>query len=201
MYHYLSGKLVQVKDANLVIDVEGIGYEVGISLRSLAQIPKTGELIKLYIYFHVKEDAHILYGFFHEEEKEMFKLLLGVTGIGPKMAMTILGKIGPEDLRLCVEARDEEQLSSIPGIGKKTASRLILEMKDKIGGVSFLAADGRKAGLKSSHRFIKDACMALVNLGYTRAQAQEAIDQAIKEFGTPKEIEELIKNSIQKINR
>jgi Holliday junction DNA helicase RuvA len=196
MYSYLSGKLAKITDSTVVIDVNGIGFEVHVPLRTLANLPKTGSAFILYTYLHVREDAQVLFGFQHEEERELFKMLLGVTGIGPKIAIAILSGIGPRDLKASIESKDEDFLASIPGIGKKTASRLILELREKIQKLSLSSPEE-----KHSTDITRDGLMALLALGFTRPQAQSAIEKVVKESGRQVDLEELIKGSIKVLNQ
>lgn len=198
MYSYLSGKLAKIADSTVVLDVNGLGFEIHVPLRTLTSLPKVGTPLVLFTYLHVREDAHVLYGFQQEEEREFFKILLGVTGIGPKIAIAILSGIGPRDLKACIEAEDEDFLASIPGIGKKTASRLILELKEKIQKIKLTLASHEE---KSSSDITRDGLMALISLGFTRPQAQNAIEKVVKEFGRQINLEELIRGSIKILNQ
>lgn len=200
MYSYLSGKLIKIVDCTIVLDVNGIGYEIHIPLRTLGVLPQAGSPLMLYTYFHVREDAQLLYGFKTEEDRELFKMLLGVTGIGPKLALSILSGIGPREFKGCIEERNDEFLSSIPGIGSKTASRLILELKEKIRGLKVSESEIKTGGSSKSTEIIRDAILALISLGFPRPQAQVAIERVIKNSGGMFTVEKLVKESIKEIN-
>ncbi|MBI1883613.1 MAG: Holliday junction branch migration protein RuvA [Chlamydiae bacterium] len=199
MYSYLSGKLIKIVDSTVVLDVNGIGYEVSVPSRILPHLPVLYETLTLYTYFHVREDAQILYGFQYEEEKEIFKILLGVNGIGPKSALAILGGMGLKDLKNSIQNEDEKLLATIPGIGKKTASRIILELKDKIQNVRL--PQGMDGDSVSNERadLMRDALMALISLGFTRPKAKEAVEKVMRTDKRDK-IEELIRDSIKILN-
>jgi len=201
MIAYLSGKLAKTNDVSIIVETNGIGYELFIPARYSPQLPNIGEFVTFHTYYHVREDAHTLYGFLQEEEKELFKLLLSVTGIGPKLAMSILSGIGPAEFKSCILVEDEKYISGIPGIGKKTASRLILELKDKIQKLKFeqLAYGGEAK--KEKVEIMRDALMALVSLGFPRQQAQTAVEKVIKESADESNLETLIKNSIRNMQR
>ncbi|MBI1870111.1 MAG: Holliday junction branch migration protein RuvA [Chlamydiae bacterium] len=199
MYSYLSGKLIKIVDSTVVLDVNGVGYEVHVPSRILISLPSSQEFLTLYTYFHVREDLQVLYGFQYEEEKEVFKILLGVNGIGPKSALAIMGGMGLKDLKNCIQNEDEKLLSSIPGIGKKTASRLILELKDKVQNVRLPLELGKEGLSDERANLMRDALLALVSLGFTRPRVKEAVESVMKK--DPKEkIEELIRDSIKILN-
>lgn len=201
MYSYLSGKLAKVCDSTVVLDVQGVGFEIFVPVRSLLLLPEMGTTLTLHTYFHVREDTQVLYGFLYEEEKKLFKLLLSVTGIGPKLALGILSGIGPKDFKVSVETEDEKYLSSIPGIGRKTASRLILELKDKIKAFEFQEGSPEAQASREMNEMMRDALSALTSLGYTRPRAKEAVQQAVPKNGQTKNLEALIRNSIKILNQ
>lgn len=198
MYSYLSGKLVKILDSIIVLDVNGIGFEIHVPLRTLPHLPPPGSSVTMHTYFHVREDAHIFYGFSSEEEKELFKILLGVTGIGPKLALSILSGVGPAEFRRCIESRDEKYLAHIPGIGAKTASRLVLELKEKIQKIKI--AEGSGQGKDQAMETARDALMALVSLGFSRGQAQGALEEALKGKETEVSLEVLVRNALKTLN-
>jgi Holliday junction DNA helicase RuvA len=201
MIAYLSGKLAKTNDASIIVETNGLGYELFIPTRYSAHLPNIGEFVTFHTYYHVREDAHTLYGFWLEEEKELFKLLLSVTGIGPKSAMSILSGISPAEFKSSILVEDEKYISGIPGIGKKTASRLILELKDKIQKLKFeqLASDSQAR--KGREDLMRDALMALVSLGFSRQQAQAAVEKVVKESTDESNLETLIKASIRNMQR
>ncbi len=201
MYSYLSGKLSKIKDSIVILDVQGVGFEVHVPIRSLILLPEIGSTLILYTYFHVREDTQALYGFLNEEEKGLFKLLLSVTGIGPKLALGILNGIGPKDFKTSIENEDEKYLASIPGIGRKTASRLILELKDKILAFQFEEGSPEAQASREMNEMMKDALLALTSLGYTRPKAKEAVQEAYQDSDKAVSLEQLIRNSINILNR
>lgn len=199
----LSG-LVQVKTPSVVIvDVGGVGYEVFISVRTFDTLPEVGGSCFLFIQTVVREDAISLYGFGQKEEKELFLLLVAVSGIGPKLALTILSGIGVHALCRAIVAKDLDQLTGIPGIGKKTAQRLCVELGEKVGGlgdglIAPVLAVGATAPAGS--QVLADAASALINLGYPQAMAWQALRTVEQGLGgdiSQARVEELIRLGLQ----
>jgi len=174
MIAWLSGVLRQKSIDSLIIDVGGVGYAVTVPLSTYSRVPETGSTVALHVHTHLREDSLSLFGFSTELEKEVFLLLLGVSGIGPKLALSVLSGLSLEDLLLAIHGSDDSRLCSIPGIGKKTAARLCLELQDKIKHLAPLARHAEHAGQPRSTT-ADDAVSALVNLGYKRLQAEEAV--------------------------
>ena len=196
--------LVQVKSpGSVIVDVGGVGYEVFISVRTFDTLPEVGASCFLYIQTVVREDAISLYGFGQKEEKELFLLLVAVSGIGPKLALTILSGIGVTALCQAIVAKDLTQLTGIPGIGKKTAQRLCVELAEKVGGlgdglIEPALATGNAAPATS--QVLADAASALTNLGYPQAtawQALRAVEQRLGEAAADLRVEELIRLGLQ----
>jgi len=197
MIAHIKG-LLQKKSTNaIVIDNGGIGYEVITPLSTFYALPEEAREVSLHIYTHVREDAFILFGFMTELEKKIFKLLISVSGIGPKLAINILSGIGPEELLEAISSGDVAKLQSIPGVGKKTAERLALELKDKAikvrGDTEF--QHGMTA-MRADRGILNDALSALLNLGYPSKAANSAVDRACS---TMKEVtlESLIKEALR----
>lgn len=169
----LTGRLRRKATDYLIVDVSGVGYHVFVPLSSYYSLPEDGEEISLHIHTHVREDSLSLFGFFTEAEKNMFLLLMGVSGIGPKLALAVLSSLSVRDLSHAIQASDDSKLCTIPGIGKKTAARMVLELKDKMKllapSVSF------PGGAPASTGDVEDAVSALVNLGYKKPLAEEAL--------------------------
>lgn len=165
----LRGKLLCKKPDNVTIDVSGVGYMINVPLNTLSILPDEGKDIFLHIYTHVREDALQLYGFTTEDEKKIFITLIGITGIGPKMALNILSGISHDDLIRAIETEDVAYLCRIPGLGKKTAHRLILELREKL--------PSKRDPLD---RIFDDTLSALVNLGYKKLTARKALDNAYR---------------------
>lgn len=168
----ITGRLARKAADYLIVDVSGVGYQVYVPLSTYYGIPEQGGDVALHIHTHLREDSLSLFGFLTMAEKEAFLHLLGVSGIGPKLALAVLSSITVEDLVCSVQAADDARLCSIPGIGKKTAARLILELKDKM---KHAAESGGAEGGRVSGGDIEDAVSALVNLGYKKSLAEEVL--------------------------
>jgi len=197
MIAHIKG-LLQKKSTNaIIVDNSGIGYEVITPLSTFYALPEEDKEVSLHIYTHVREDAFILFGFMTELEKRIFKLLISVSGIGPKLAINILSGIGPEELLEAISSGDVAKLQSIPGVGKKTAERLVLELKDKAikvrGDTEFQHS---MATTRADKGILNDALSALLNLGYPSKAANSAVDRACS---TMKEVtlEGLIKKALR----
>ena len=177
MYAYLNGKVAEKGQNSLVIDVNGVGYLLSVSMNTLQDTPPIGESMKVYTVLSVKEDAMELFGFATQEEKRMFSRLLAVSGIGPKMALSILGTMPLRDLTLAIVTGDITALSRAPGVGKKTAQRIALELKEKVDESDLNAASGAPAVSFTPMRedAAQEALAALQSLGYTAAEAAKAV--------------------------
>jgi Holliday junction DNA helicase RuvA len=199
MIAYLSGKLLE-KEANLIIvDVGGVGYEVIIPLSTFYDLGEPGEDVSLRIYTHVREDVFQLFGFKTVRERELFLLLISVSGIGPKSAITALSGMSADEIISAIRQNNLARLNSIPGVGKKTAERLVIELRDKIGKLSAVSVEERRAeGIPqtSGDDVYDDAISALVNLGYQRNAAEKALKQAMQE-GTEMSVQKLLRRSLQ----
>ena len=178
MYAYVNGIVADKGQNSLVIDVNGVGYLLSVSMNTLQETPPVGEKMKVYTYFSVREDAMELFGFASNEEKNMFTRLLTVSGIGPKMALSILGSMPLRDLTLAIVTGDVTALSRAPGVGKKTAQRLALELKDKVeqSDLDYTPAGGVPV-TPIQEDAAQEALAALQALGYTPAEATRAIQQ------------------------
>jgi len=172
----VTGKLAQKSPNETIIDTNGVGYLVHIPLSTYYLLPEPEQTVMLHIYTHVREDALVLYGFKTLAEKESFELLIGVTNIGPKLALNILSGIAVEDLRRAIAESDQIILNSVPGVGPKTAERIIFELRDKIG----YPAEKEEVGVESSlgGRLSEEAVSALLNLGYPHPMAEKAVSRA-----------------------
>jgi Holliday junction DNA helicase RuvA len=187
----IQGSLIFKSPNYLIIDVGGIGYQVFVPLSSFYSLPKLGGSVKLNIYTHLKEDAIQLYGFLSQEEKDIFLSLIEVTGIGPKLALNILSGISPSDLIKAILEGNLFTLNSIPGIGRKTAERLLLEMKDKVSKIQ----DSRLKTQDTRQEY-EDALSALVNLGYKRPHAEEVLKR-FTVHDSQFTVEEIIKEALK----
>ena len=207
----LSGILQYKNPASVILDVQGVGYEVQLSGRTCDKLPPAGEKVFLHILTHVREDAITLYGFMDMEQKQLFLLLTGVSGVGPKLALSILSGIEPADLRNAVNLKDMSRLTALSGVGKKTAQRLCMELADKMGGLGgeYLGpATGQGGSVggsvppRSEGFALQDAASALVNLGYpheTAWQALRAVQQADPEGAAEMQVDELIRNALRSL--
>ncbi len=179
MYSYIKGTLEEISEDLIVVENHGIGYNIRISARMLDALPAHGEEVKIYTYLYVKEDAFSLFGFPSRDELEMFKLLINVSGIGPKGGLAVLSVLSANDLRFAIVAEDAKTISKAPGIGSKTAKRLIIELKDKIDletaiETGFEEAEAVSAGA-GNNRIRKEASEALVALGYSATEASKVL--------------------------
>ncbi len=177
MISHLRGTLLEKHPNQVTIDVQGVGYEVTIPVSAYSSLPEQGAVVKLHIYMHVREDILALFGFLTKEDKALFEKLIAVSGIGPKLAITALSGLTSEDLRSAIRTGAVEQLVRIPGVGKKTAERMVLELRDKMGPASHAeAAAGTSTGPFSSSE--EDVISALMNFGASRAAAEAAVTKA-----------------------
>jgi len=181
----LRGILIDKNIQRCIIDVHDVGYAVTVPLSTLYALPDCGEHVSLHIHMHVKEDGINLYGFGTERERELFGHLMTVSGIGPKQALTILSGVGVGDLLMAIKQGDASKLIAIPGIGRKTAQRLILELKDRLMDLYPTASNGEGRDEVARHEEVKQEVLsALVNLGYKTAVARSAIDHAYTSSST-----------------
>ena len=185
----------------VVVETNGIGYNIRVPGSVLDRLPSVGSSVRIYTYLYVKEDAMNLFGFLSRDDLSVFKLLLNVSGIGPKGALAILSTIGPDDLRFAVLSEDVKTISSAPGIGSKTAKRLIIELKDKLKLVEVFEtalANKEKASSENDVLLAKnEAVEALVALGYASAQAMKAVQQV--ENAEEKDSEQILKEALKKL--
>lgn len=201
----LKGELVQKTSGTVVIDVNGVGYEVYLSTTSLAAMPPIGEEAHLHIHTNVRDDAIILFGFEDIDEKKMFQILITVSGIGPKLALSILSGIKPADLAGAVMTRNIDMLTRVPGVGKKTAARLCLDLKDKVGAFSsgddmnFVFDDHARVDVNVAN----DVVSALVNLGYPQNRARDALNTVRRrippEVMADMQVEQLLRETLRSL--
>jgi len=171
MIAHLRGKLIAKTPSHAIVEAGGVGYELAISIPTYSALPGLEQEVALYVYTHVREDALALFGFLQREEKQLFEKLIGVSGIGPKLAVTILSGMSAEAVVAAIRGNDVAALTRIPGIGKKTGERMVLELRDKLD--QFAA---RPAALAAT-AIEEDVISALVNLGYPRSQAERALSR------------------------
>ncbi|MBE6299501.1 MAG: Holliday junction branch migration protein RuvA [Bacteroidales bacterium] len=191
MIEYLKGKITEITPANAVIECYGVGYDVNISLTSYSLL-KEGEECKLYIYEAIREDAHLLYGFVKKQERELFILLISVSGVGPNTARIILSSFTPSELENVIASGNVGLLKNVKGIGTKTAERIIVDLKDKIkvGDSTFII------GTREEQEVQEETIAALVMLGYPQPAAKKVVQKISKENPTYK-VEELIKAALK----
>ena len=197
----VNGKLIFKSPESAVVDVGGVGYEVFIPLSTFYKLPELFEPVALNVHTHLKEDAIQLFGFLTREEKQVFQLLIGVTGVGPKLARNILSGIAVADLVASISDGNRARLSTIPGIGAKSAERLILELRDKVKELA--AATGKSAGgaLSSKDTIGGDVVSALNNLGYRNPQAEDALRKARESLGADAAFERLLKETLKLLSK
>lgn len=201
MIALLTGRLAFKAPTHLALDVQGVGYEVFIPLSTFYSLPNVDEITTLSIHTHVREDAIQLFGFLTRQEKDAFLLLTTVSGIGPKSALGILSALPVMDLVSAVQSGDVEKLESVPGIGKKTAGRLVLELKEKV--VKLHPDLGHAIETRSSRQeaAIDDALSALTNLGYRAQDAKEALKEVVRAKPEAATLQELIRESLKQLAR
>jgi holliday junction DNA helicase RuvA len=187
MIALLTGSIAHRAIDQLVLDVGGVGYRLMIPLSTFYTLPETGS-VRLHVYTHVKEDAIHLYGFSSLAEKELFILLLSVSGIGPRLALNILSNIAAGDLGAALAQGDLRRLSTIPGIGRKTAERMVLELKDKIGRLVHAPLPTSKQQTAGPATLLEDALSALINLGYKENQARKVLESMTIAADAPLEV-------------
>ncbi len=197
MFEYIKGKLAEIYPTIAIIDVNGIGYKIFIPLSAYSQMPQVGSTIQLYTSFIVKEDSQTLYGFLTKEDKDLFTKLISVSGIGAKTAISILGHLDFFSLQQAISSANVKLISKVPGIGKKTAERLIIELRDKLK----INKSDIFPSLSSNenNNTVSDAISALINLGYSPLQAQKAIKTALEGFEKEPEIGSLISTALKRI--
>ena len=198
MIAFVKGNLADVESDRVIIDVGGIGYNVFVSSYTIGRLPLEGNVVKLYTYLNVKEDLMQLYGFLTKDELRIFKLLIAVNGIGPKGGLGILSYLTPDDLRFAVMANDVKAISAAPGIGKKTAEKLILELKDQLGTIQTTeAVDAERitGNFTPSKEMQTEAVQALVALGYGSTEALRAVTNVMTD--QEESVEEILKKALK----
>ncbi len=196
MFAYITGLVEEKYENSIVIDVNGIGYLVQTTASTLRSVKGIGDTVKLYTYLYVREDALTLYGFYTKDERSMFERLISVTGIGPKGALGILSTLSAADLALAIVTDNVGLLTKAPGVGKKTAHRLILELKEKIEKHELLDASAGKSFIEGDSQ-LQEAIYALIALGYDRAEAVRAIESIESVDMT---VEDMIVQALKKID-
>ena len=193
MITQIEGKLVEKHPTHVVVNCNGLGYEVHISLHTFSQLPDE-EYIKLHTHFHVREDVQMLYGFKDTVERDIFRLLIGVSGIGTSTARTMLSSLPPDEIHAAIAGEDVATIQSIKGIGAKTAQRVIIDLKDKVKALPA----GAKIQTVSNNTFKEEALSALEVLGYPRRSAEKVIDNLVQS-APETSVEELIRKALNKL--
>lgn len=203
MISFLKGELADMTDGTVVLDVNGVGYEVLVPAQLLSMLEGIGQSLKLYTYMQVREDAVVLFGFLTRDDLMMFKLLIGVNGVGPKAGLNILSTLGADDLRFAILADDAKRIAKAPGIGGKTAQKIILELKDKLDleeafekklASSQISAE---AAVAAGSDVMQDAVQALVALGYGSTEALKAV-RSVKPT-EDMDVEDILKEALRKM--
>jgi len=199
MISYVRGELVAIEDDKVILDVNGVGFGIYMPAQSMTLLPTIGEEVRLHTYMNVREDAMQLFGFLTRDDLNVFKLVIGVSGIGPKGGLNILSQLSPDDLRFAVMANDAKTIAATPGIGKKTAEKLIIELKDKLSIEDVLnktvEQDATTPTTNASNEIQAEAVQALVALGYGSTDAMKAVKKVPLEEGIT--VEEVLKLALK----
>jgi Holliday junction DNA helicase RuvA len=200
MIAYLSGKLLEKSANSVIVDVGGVGYDVSIPLSTFYELGEVGEDVQLRIYTHVREDAIQLFGFSTERDRDLYLKLISVQGVGPKSGITMLSGMNADEIIAAIRSDNLAKLTAIPGVGRKTAERLVIELRDKVGELAASAAAAPGAGTKPAGESdaFDDALSALVNLGYQRNAAEKAI-QDIRREGTDQNVQKILRSALQRL--
>jgi Holliday junction DNA helicase RuvA len=209
MIGYLAGVLREKTPSRVVVDVAGVGYEVFVPLSTFTELPEDGKTVALRVHTHVREDAIVLYGFHSARERSAFELLIRTSGIGPKLALNILSGMEPNRLLGAVATGDIEALRRIPGVGLKTAERIVVELRERAAQLALESgASARERAVPSAggseeagNGLQEQALSALLNLGYTRAQAQRVVEEAAREVGSEPGLESLLRSALRRLSR
>ena len=199
MITFLHGKLADALPTQITVDVNGVGYDLLIPLSSFDKLPTVGSEIRILTHLAVREDAHVLYGFMTAAERELFRLLINtVSGIGPKIALNVLSGMNVVMFRGAVANGDVKSLSQISGVGKKTAERIVVELKDKVGQAGALEAASASRALTADEQKTNDAVLALMALGFKQAEAHDSIRAAQEKLGATASVEDLVRFGLKK---
>ena len=199
MITFLDGKLVNALPTQAIVDVGGVGYEVFIPLASYDKLPAVGQPVRILTHLHVREDAHVLYGFMTPAERDLFRLLVNnVSGIGPKLALAVLSGMSVKNFKAAVVNSDITSLSKISGLGKKTAERIVLELKDKLGVAAAWEAASTMHAPTPEQEQANEAVLALIALGYKQIDAHKAVRE-LQEKGEARAAEDLVKLALKRM--
>ena len=200
MISYIRGELISIEEEKVILDVNGVGFGIFMPAQSMNLLPSIGEEVKLHTYMNVREDAMQLFGFLTKDDLKVFKLVIGVSGIGPKGGLSILSHLSPDELRFAVMSHDAKAISGAPGIGKKTAEKLIIELKDKLNMDDVLERISDTSDttvIHGSNQIKTEAVQALVALGYGNAEALRAVKKV--EAQEDATVEEILKQALKYI--
>ncbi len=178
MISRLRGLLLETHPPSIIVDVQGVGYEIETPLSTFERLPGLNQTVTLFTHLSIREDAHVLYGFFSEQEKQLFKTLIKISGVGPKLALSILSVMDLATFAQYIQENNISRLTRIPGVGKKTAERLVIEMRDRLNKLDMPLADGLTQGVTSA---VDDATHALIALGYKPQEASKLVHQVAEE--------------------
>jgi Holliday junction DNA helicase RuvA len=199
MITFLHGRLVESLPTQVVVDVHGVGYEALIPLSSYDKLPAPGAEVRLLTHLAVREDAHVLYGFMTAAERDLFRLLIHtVSGIGPKLALNVLSGVSVAAFRAAVAVNDVKALSQISGVGKKTAERIVVELRDKLGAFADTAGGGAAKPAAAGDQKLNDAVLALLALGYKPPEAHAAVQGALAMLGAEAGVDQLVRAALRK---
>lgn len=201
MYAYVSGKLVEHSETEAIVDVLGVGWRLSIPANCLGVLPTIGEEVLFYTTFVVREQSQELYGFLSRQERDLFEALTQTSGVGPKLALSVIGHLSVNELQGALSEGDVTTLSKVPGIGKKTAQRLLIEMKDRLPKISSFDPSALSITLPQDPRSktTQDAMNALIHLGYSQMKAKQAIHQCLPSGDEEIELESLIKQALKHV--
>ena len=200
MIAFLRGRILDKQPNLLIVDVQGVGYEVHVPLSTYYDVGEAGTDVALHIYTHVREEALQLYGFLTTIEQQLFERLIAISGIGPKLAVAVLSGIEPRDLIGAVHRGDIVRLTGIPGVGRKTAERIVLELKDRLAHLAVPANGEEPVRVAPGQRLRDDVLSALQNLGYHRPLAEKAVDSTLSSTSAPS-FEQALKAALRKLMR
>lgn len=195
MIAQIRGQLVEKRPGAVVVETQEIGYQLFVSLSTFYDLPEANQGVRLHTYTHVREDLLQLFGFSTFLEKEIFQILIAVSGIGPKLALNILSGIAPAELIASLQAEDVARLTTIPGVGRKTAERLVFDLKEKIGKIA-VRDEAPKEAKRKKDQVVEDVVSALVNLGYRKNQAEAVVEQVWRQRPEAS-LEEVLKASLR----
>ncbi|OUS20120.1 Holliday junction DNA helicase RuvA ['Osedax' symbiont bacterium Rs2_46_30_T18] len=204
MIGHIRGALIEKQPPQLVIEANGVGYEIEASMQTFFKLPAINTELKLFTHFVVREDAQLLFGFYDRQERSLFRVLIKASGVGPKLAIAILSGMSTREFSACVLREDSKTLTKIPGVGKKTAERLVVEFKDKVAALGLdepaefeLTGTELPSAAASINGYIEDAQSALIALGYKPVMASKAVAAAQKQLASVNSSEELIRVSLK----